>query len=166
MLGYMNGNAYMSSANRSNQALLNRALSIFLDEMVPCVIQEVEIAAGKPIETAALEVFGENQGNKFIEELANYDSNAMASQFALTRINLTVDLFWPIFKKRLRNKKVMSGALRQIAYAAVPGVAIEPELESLYVEQRLDDMSTVLRRIGAADAQRVIESMKESINDV
>lgn len=88
---------------------------------MPCVIQEVETAAGKPIETAAIEVFGENQGNKFIEELENYDSNGMTRQFALTRINLSVELFWPIFKKRLRNKRVMSGALKQIAYAAVPG---------------------------------------------
>ena len=156
----------MVSANRSNQVLLNKALRIFLDEMVPCVIQEVETATGQPIETAALEVFGENQGSKFIEELEGYASNRVAAQFALTRINLSVELFWPIFKKRLRNKKVMSGALKQIAYAAVPGVAIEPELELLYVEQRLDDMSTVLGRIGADNAQREIEGMKNFISHV
>ena len=156
----------MPSSNRSNQILMNNALRIFLDEMVPCVIQEVETAAGQPIEKAAIEVFGENQGNKFIEELEDYDSNAMTRQFALTRINLTVEFFWPIFKKRLRNKKVMSGALKQIAYAAVPGVAINPELEPLYVEQRLDDMSNVLGRIGADDAQREIERLKDSINHV
>ena len=164
MFGYMEGNAYMSSANRPNQVLMNKALRIFLDEMVPCVIHEVETAAGQPVETAAIEVFGENQGRKFIEELGNYDSNALAAQFALTRINLSVELFWPVFKKRLRNKKVMSGALKQIAYAAVPGVAIEPELEPVYVEQRLEDMSTVLGRIGAADAQREIEDMKNAIS--
>ena len=156
----------MPSSNRSNQILMNNALRIFLDEMVPCDIQEVETAAGQPIEMAAIKVFGENQGNKFIEELGNYDSNALAAQFALTRINLSVELFWPIFKKRLRNKKVMSGALKQIAYAAVPGVAIDPELEPLYVEQRLEDMSNVLGRIGADDAQREIESMKNFINQV
>ena len=156
----------MPSANRPNQILMNKALRIFLDEMVPYVIQEVETAAGQPIETAAIEVFGEKQGSKFIEELENYDSNALAEQFALTRINLTVELFWPIFKQRLRNKKVMSGALKQIAYAAVPGVAIEPEHEPIYVEQRLEDMSNVLGRIGADDARRNIEDMKISINHV
>ena len=156
----------MPSENRSNQILMSNALRIFLDEMVSCVIQEVESAAGQPIEKAAIEVFGENQGNKFIEELENYDANALAAQFALSRINLTVELFWPIFKKRLRNKKVASGALKQIAYAAVPGVPIDPELEPLYVEQRLDDMSNVLGRIGADDAKREIESMKNSISHV
>ena len=156
----------MPSENRSNQILMNNALRIFLDEMVSCVIQEVETAAGQPIETAAIEVFGENQGNKFIEELGNYDSNALAAQFALTRINLTVDFFWPIFKKRFGNKKVVGGALKQIAYAAIPGVPIDPELEPLYVEQRLEDMSNILGRIGADDAKREIESMKSSIRHV
>ena len=156
----------MASASRPNQVLVNNELKIFLDEMVPCVIQEVENAAGQPIETAVIEAFGENQGNRFIEELENYDSNALTAQFALSRINLTVDLFWPIFKKRLRNKEVMSGAIKQIACAAVPGVPIDPELEPLYVEQRLEDMSNVLGRIGADIAQREIERMKISINQV
>ena len=156
----------MPSANRTNQVLMNKALRIFLDEMVPYVIQEVETVAGQPVETAAIQVFGEKQGSQFLEEIEDYDSNALAAQFALTRINLTVDLFWPIFKKRLRNKKVMSSALKQISYAGVPGVAIDPEHEPLYVEQRLDDISTVLGRIGADGAQREIEGMKNSISNV
>ena len=155
----------MASENSHNQILLNKGLRIFLDEIAPCVIQEVETAVGQPIETAAIEVFGANQGRKFIEELENYNSNDLAAQLALTRINVSVDFFWPVFKKRFRNRKVTSSALKQIAYAAVPGVEIEPELEPLYVEQRLEDMLSILGRIGAADALMRIESLKDSIRE-
>ena len=46
----------MPSATRPNQALMSKALRIFLHEMVPCVIQEVKTAAGQSIEAAAIQV--------------------------------------------------------------------------------------------------------------
>ena len=156
----------MPSANRPNRILMNKALRIFLDEMVPYVIQEVETTAGQPIEVAAIEVFGENVGTQFIQDLGINNSGGLRRSFALTRISLTVDFFWPIFKKRLRNRKVTSGALKQIEYASVSSADGDQDLEPLYIEQRLDDISNVLGRIGANDARREIEDMKKSINYV
>ncbi len=153
----------MATANRPNRILINRALDLFLQEMVPYMTGEVEAVAGKPITAAAVDLFGESVGRQFLQDLGEYGSNSVTRHRALSRISLTVEFFWPIFKKRLRNRKVISGGLKQIEYAAVSSTDRGQDLDPLYVEQRLGDMSTVLGRIGADEAQRKIERMKNSI---
>ena len=169
----------MESTNRPNRVLMDEARRIFLAEMVPYVTREIETTVGQPIETAAIDVFGKEVGERFIQDIENYEANQMASQRALTQINVTVDFHWPIFKKRLRNRKVMRSALTQIEYASASSDPIEPidqrgqhidpsrikrpDLEPLYVEQRLDDIVNVLGRIGADDSRRRVEEMKKSI---
>ena len=111
----------MRSAIRPNRALVNKALGIFLDEMVSYVMREVEEVAGKPVDAAAIEVFGENVDRQFLQDLGGYRANSVARHQALSRISLTVEFLWPMFKKTLRNRSVTAGALKQIQYAAVIG---------------------------------------------
>ena len=149
--------------NRPRRVLMNRALDLFLDEMVPYVTGKVEELSGKPIEDAAVEVFGENVGNQFLQDLADYGVNSVMTHQALSRIGLTVEFFWPMFKNTLRNRAVATGALKQIQYAAATGADHGQDLDRLYVEQRFDDMSNILGRIGAEGAQNEIEGMKALI---
>lgn len=151
--------------NRPNRALLDDAIGIFLHEMVPCVIQDVEAAGGnQPMERAAIAVFGPKPGEGFVQDMKNYDVNKTATTKALIRIAVAVEFMWPVFKKRLGNRKIASSALKQIEYASIDTVSErDRDPEPLYVEQRLDDMSTVLGRIGAHEARAKIEDMKKSI---
>ena len=137
---------------RPRRTLMNRALGLFLDEMVPYVTGKVEELSGKPIEDAAVEVFGENVGNQFLQDLADYRINSAARHQALSRSSLTLEFFWPMFKKTLRNRSVTSGALKQIQYTAATGTDQGQGLDRLYTELRLDDISNILGRIGADGA--------------
>ena len=126
-------------------------------------MSEIETTAGKPIESAALDVFGDKVGSRFLKDLGIGQSERVPRQLALTRISLTVEFFWPIFKERLRNRKVTSGALKQIEYSAVTSADRGVDLEELYVEQRMDDIIDILGKIEANEARERVERLKTSI---
>lgn len=142
---------------------MDEAIGVFLKVMVPYVVSEIERAAEQPIESAAIEVFGGEVGRQFLTDLGIGQSRLVRRQPALSRISLTVEFFWPIFKKRLRNRKVTSGALRQIEYSAVTSADRGVDLEELYVEQRMDDIIDILGKIEAIEAREEVERLKTSI---
>ena len=100
------------AAYASNRAVMDEGLTIFLGAMTTYLVREIETLADKPIEVAANEIFGQEVGTRFLEDLSNYESGASERSPALTRITLTVEFCWPVFKKRLRNKKMTVSALR------------------------------------------------------
>ena len=143
--------------NRPNRVLLDEAIGIFLTEMVPYVIQEVETSASQSPGAPAIDQYDRSVGSNFMQDLQTDDSGYIDAQKALERINITVDFHWPVFKKRLRNRSVMRSALTQIQYANSFGVQEANEmndLEPLYVEQRLEDMTNVLGRIRAEESKK------------
>ena len=107
------------AAYASNRAVMDEGLTIFLGAMTTYLIREIETLTDKPIEVAANELFGQEVGSRFVEDLSNYDSGEAGRCRALTRITLTVEFCWPIFKERLRNKKVAVSSLRQIEFSGV-----------------------------------------------
>ena len=150
-------------AYASNRAVMDEGLTIFLGAMAPYVIREIETLADKPIEVAANEIFGQEVGTRFVEDLSNYESGVSGRGRALTRITLTVEFCWPIFKRRLRNKKVAVGALRQIEFSGVSAADENSGLEQLFVEQRFEEMEDILNRIDADEALGTIEALKDEI---
>ena len=145
------------------RAVMDEGLTIFLGEMAPYLIRQVETLAGQPIETAAVEVFGKEVGNRFVEDLTYYDSGVPGLGRALTRISLTVEFCWPMFKKQLRNKKVAVSALKQIEFSSAFAADRGSGLEHLYVKQRLEEMADLLARIYADEALGRIEELKSQI---
>ena len=135
----------MTTGKGPNRVAMDEAIGVFLAEIVPYMVSEIETAASQPIESAALEVFGREVGN----------------QSALNRISLTVEFFWPIFKQRMRNRKVSTGALRQIEYAGVSAADRGVDLEPLYVEQRMADIIDILGRIQADSAREEVEILQK-----
>ena len=150
-------------AYASNRAVMDEGLTIFLGAMAPYLIREIETLADKPIEVAANEIFGQEVGTRFVEDLSNYDSGEAGRGRALTRITLTVEFCWPVFKRRLRNKKVAVGALRQIEFSGVSAADENSGLEQLFVEQRFEEMEEILNRIDADEALGKIEALKDEI---
>ena len=142
---------------------MDEAIGVFLAEIIPYVVSEIETAADQPIESAAFEVFGGEVGSQFLTDLGIGQSERVPRHLALTRISLTVEFFWPIFKKRLRNRKVTSGALKQIEYSAVTSADRGVDLEELYVEQRMDDIIDILGKIETNEAREEVERLKTSI---
>ena len=147
----------------SNRAAMDEGLTIFLGAITPYLIREIEMLADKPIEVAANEIFGQEVSTRFVEDLSNYDSGETGRGRALTRITLTVEFCWPIFKKRLRNKKVAVGALRQIEFSGVSAADEISGLEQLFVEQRFEEIANILSRIDADEALGKIEALKNEI---
>ena len=142
---------------------MDEAIGVFLAEIVPYMVSEIETAASQPIQSAALEVLGREVGNQFLTDLGIGQSGALRRQPALSRISLTVEFFWPIFKQRLRNRKVSTGALRQIEYAGVSAADRGVDLEPLYVEQRMDDIIDILGKIQADSAREEVERLQKPI---
>ena len=153
----------LTTGNRPNRVAMNKAIGIFLEEIMPYIVSEIEMVVGKPIESAAIDVLGDKVGSRFLEDLGIGQSERVPRHLALTRISLTVEFFWPIYKKRLRNRKVTSGALRQIEYSAVTSADRGVDLEELYVEQRMDDIIDILGKIEAIEAREEVERLKTSI---
>ena len=151
------------AAYASNRAVMDEGLMIFLGAMTPYLVQEIETLTDKPIEVAANELFGQEVGTRFLEDLSNYESGASGRGRALTRITLTVEFCWPIFKKRLRNKKMAVSALKQIEFSGVSAADEESGLERLFVEQRFEEMVDILSRIDATEELVRIEDLKSEI---
>ena len=148
---------------KSNRAVMDEGLTIFLSAMAPYLFREIETTAGQPVETAAAEIFGQEVGDRFVEDLSSYESGASGRGRALTRIGLTVEFCWPIFKKQLRNRKTVVSALKQIEFSGVSAADRGSDLEHLYVEQRFEEMADILGRIDADEARRAIEDLKSDI---
>ena len=151
------------TAYASNRAVMDEGLTIFLGAMAPYLIREIEMLADKPVDVAASEMFGQEVGARFVEDLSNYKSGVSGRGRALTRITLTVEFCWLIFKKRLRNKKVAVGALRQIEFSGVSAADENSGLEQLFVEQRFEEIADILSRIDADEALGKIEALKNEI---
>ena len=151
----------MTTGKGPNRVAMDEAIGVFLAKIVPYMVSEIETAASQPIESAALEVFGREVGNQFLTDLGIGQSGALRRQPALNRISLTVEFFWPIFKQRMRNRKVSTGALRQIEYAGVSAADRGVDLEPLYVEQRMADIIDILGRIQADSAREEVEILQK-----
>ena len=143
--------------SRPNRILLDEAIAVFLTEMVPYVKQEVEASASLSPGAPAIDRYDRSVESNFMQDLQADELGYIDNQKALERINVTVDIHWPVFKKRLRNRSVMRSALTQIQYAnsfTTQEAHEVDDLEPLYVEQRLDDMTNVLGRIGGSGVKR------------
>ena len=151
------------TAYASNRAVMDEGLTIFLGAMAPYVIREIETLADKPIDVAANEIFGHEVGTRFVEDLSNYESGGSGRGRALTRITLTVEFCWPIFKNHLRNKKMAVSALRQIEFSGVSAADEDSGLEKLFVEQRFEEIADILSRIDADEALGEFEALKNEI---
>ena len=153
-------------ASGPNRILLEESIRIFLTEMVPYVIESLETSEGQPLGDPAMEQYDRAVGSNTIQDPQGDDRGFVDFHRALDRISLTVDCCWPVFKKRLRNRRAMRSALTQVSYANVftaQEAHEESDLEPLYVEQRLDDMTNVLGRIGAQESKGRIDEMKKAI---
>ena len=148
---------------KSNRTVMDEGLAIFLNAMGPFVLQQMEAITGQPAEMASVEVLGEKIGNELVEDLASREAGVVGRGRALTRISLTVEFCWPVFKKQLRNKKVAVSALKQIEFSAVSSSDGGQDLECLYVEQRFEEMEDILRRIDAVEALGRIKELKSEI---
>ena len=80
------------AAYASNRAVMDEGLTIFLGAITPYLIREIEMLADKPVDVAASEMFGQEVGARFVEDLSNYESGVSGRGRALTRITLTVEL--------------------------------------------------------------------------
>ena len=148
---------------------MDEAIGIFITEMAPYVIEEMESSSEPPQGAELIEQYDSETGGDLIRDFQRDETGYISPQRALDRINLSVNLCWPTFKKRLRNRRVMQSALQQILYAnsfTLQEAQEMDDLEPLYVEQRLDDMTNILGRIGAEESQTRIEEMKISITTV
>ena len=158
-----------NESSRPNRILLDEAIAVFLTEMVPYVKQEVEASASQSPGAPAIDRYDRSVGSNFMQDLQANELGYIDTQKALERINVTVDFHWPVFKKRLRNRSVMRSALTQIQYAnsfTLEEAYEMNDLEPLYVEQRVDDMTNVLGRIGAQESKGTIQEMMKGITTV